>query len=234
MIENMELNGNSLTQTPSAYEVWRLALTRPNEEIYQRISNDPRASLGRALGWITMSTSIAYTISALAQLLLLQLFPLTSFLEGAEDVISGRILSSMSTTFILACGLPFSVLVSIFGIFIFAGLIHFIAGALGGIGSFDRLVYVLAAISVPGSILSALLGLIPLVNCLTLPLTLYILLLNILAIKVVYGLSWGAAMGTIMVMVLLITLVAVVIVLALWGPLQDFLRSPEFLPSELF
>jgi hypothetical protein len=234
MIKNLELNGESLTQTLSAFEVWRLALTRPNEEIYQRISNDPQASLGRAIGWIAMSTGIAYTISALAQLLLLRLFPLTSFLDGAEDVISGKLLSSMSTTFILACGLPFSVLVSLFGILIFAGLIHLIAGALGGIGSFDRLLYVFAAISVPGSILSALLGLIPLVNCLALPLTLYILLLNILAIKVVYRLSWGAAMGSIMVLVVLFALVAVIIVLALWGPLQDFLRSPEFLPSELF
>jgi hypothetical protein len=234
MIENLEPNGESYTQNLSVLDVWRLALTRPNEGIYQRISDDPRASIGRAIGWIALSTGISYTISALAQLLLMQLFPLSSFLEGAEDAISGRLLSSMSTTFILACGLPFSVLVSTFGLLIFAGLIHFIAGALGGSGSFDRLVYVFAAISVPGAILSALLGLIPLVNCLTLPLALYILVLNMLAIKVVHKLSWGATMGSMMILFILFALIAVIIVLALWGPLQDFLRSPEFLPSELF
>jgi hypothetical protein len=234
MIENRESSGDSLAQNLSAFEVWRLAFTRPNEEIYQRLSSDHRASLGRAIGWIALSTGIAYTISAVAQLLLLRLFPLSSFLEGAEDVISGRLISSMSTTFILACGLPFSVLVGTFGILIFAGLIHFIAGALGGTGSFAQLVYVFAAISVPGSILSALLGLIPLVNCLTLPLALYILILNMLAIKVVYKISWGSTMVSMMILLVLFALIAVVIVLALWGPLQDFLRSPEFFPSELF
>jgi hypothetical protein len=232
--ESLDSSLPTLSQSLSAFETWHLALTRPNEEVYQRISSDPSASLGRAIGWIAMSSGVAYTIGALAQLLILQLFPFTSFLEGAEDIIAGRLLSSLSTTFILVCGLPLSVLVSTLGILIFAGLIHFIARALGGSGSFDRLVYVLAAISVPGAILSALLGLIPFVNCLTIPLALYVVLLNILAIKVVHDISWSAAIGSILILLILIALVVSIIGLALWGPLQDFLRSPEFLPSELF
>jgi hypothetical protein len=234
MTENSGIIPAPTLQRLTVLETWRLALTGPNEETYQQISQDPSASLGRAIGWITLSSGVAYAIAALAQLLIIQLFPFSSFLEGAEEVMGGRLLSGMSTMFVLVCGLPFSVLFSIFGALLFAGLIHFIAGALGGSGSFDRLVYVCAAISAPVSILSGVLGLIPIVNCLTLPLALYALVLNILAIKVVYKISWGAAMGAILILLVLFALVIVVIGLAVWEPLQEFLRSPEFLPSEIY
>jgi hypothetical protein len=211
-----------------------LALTRPNEEAYQQIKDDPSASLGRAIGWIALSSGIAYTIGMLAQLLIFQLFPFSSFLDGAEEIMDGRLLSGISTMFVLACGLPVVVLFSTFGALLFAGLIHFIAGALGGSGSYNRLVYVFAAISAPVSILSGVLGLIPIVNCLTIPLALYVLVLNILAIKVVYRISWGAAMGAILILLVLFALVIAVVGLAVWGPLQEFLRSPEFLPSQIY
>jgi hypothetical protein len=233
----MEIPDSVPAPTPqrlSTLETWRLALTRPNEEAYQQVRDDPSASLGRAIAWIALSSGIAYTIGALAQLFIIQLFPFSSFLEGAGEVIGGRLLSGMSTMFVLGCGLPFSVLFSIFGALLFAGLIHFIAGALGGSGSFDQLVYIIAAISAPVSILSGVLGLIPLINCLTIPLALYVLVLNILAIKVVCRISWGAAMGTILILIVLFALVIVVIGLAVWGPLQEFLHSPEFLPSKIY
>ena len=164
----------------------------------------------------------------------IQVLPLASFVEGAEEVFSGNLLAGFSSLFILACGLPFTVIASILGMLLFAGLIHFIAGALGGSGSFRQLLYVFAVISAPFSIVSALLGLIPFVNCLTIPLALYVVVLNILAIKVVHRISWGAAMGTIIVLLFVFVLFAVVIGLALWNPLQEFLNSPDFLPSQLY
>jgi hypothetical protein len=227
-------NADPLPQKMSDFEIWRLALTRPNESAYERIYNDPDATLGRAIAWIAISSGAAYIIGALAQLLIFQLLPLSSFMEGAEDVFAGELISGMSTTFILACGLPVSILMSTLGILIFSGLLHFIAGALGGNGSFERLVYTLAAISAPGSIISALLSIIPLVNCLTIPLALYMFVLNILAVKVAHNLSWGTAMGSMLTLIILFILIAVVIGLALWSPLQDFMRSPEFLPSEIY
>jgi hypothetical protein len=218
----------------SAMVVWRLALTQPNQQSLERIRDDPSATLGRAMLWIALSSSIAYTLGALAQLFFIQVLPISSFIEGAEQVINGHLLSGMSTLFILACGLPFTVLASVFGTLIMAGLIHFIADALGGSGSFRQLVYAFAAIAAPFSIVSALLGLIPIVNCLTIPLALYVFVLNVLAIKVVHQLSWGAALGALIILLLLFVLMAVVIGLALWNPLQEFLRSPDFLPSELY
>lgn len=218
----------------SALETWRLALTQPNEETFQRISEDPSASLGRAIGWIALSSGIAYAIGAFAQLLFIQSLPLSSFVEGAEEVFSGDLLAGISSLFILACGLPVVVIASTLGTLLFAGLIHFTAGALGGSGSFRQLVHAFAAISAPFTLVSALLGLIPIVNCLTIPLALYVIVLNILAIKVVHRLSWGAAMGTIMILLLLFVLLAVVLGFALWIPLQEFLNSPDFLPSQLY
>jgi hypothetical protein len=234
MLESPQSVPRPTPQRLSTLETWRLALIQPNEDAYQQIRDNPSASLGRAIGWIALSSGVAYTIGALAQLFIIRLFPFLSFLEGAEEVMSGSLLSGMSTMFILVCGLPFSVLFSIFGVLLLAGLIHFIAGALGGRGSFDRLVYVFAAISAPVSILGGVLGLIPIVNCLTIPLALYVLVLNILAIKVVYKISWGAAMGAILILVILLALVVVIAGLAAWEPLQEFLRSPGLLPSEIY
>ena len=217
-----------------ALETWRLALTQPNEETFQRISQDPSASLEKAIGWIALSSGIAYVIGALAQLLFIQVLPLASFIEGAEEVFSGNLLAGFSSLFILACGLPFTVIASILWTLLFTGLIHFIAGAVGGSGSFRQLLYAFAAISAPFSIVSALLGLIPFVNCLTIPLALYVIVLNILAIKVIHHLSWGAAIGTIMILLFVFVLLAIVIGFALWTPLQEFLNSPDYLPSQLY
>lgn len=224
----------SSAQPLSTIETWQLALTRPNQEAYQAISEDPSASLGKAIGWIALSSGVAYLIGALAQLFFIQLFPLESFMQGADEVFGGTLFTQTSSTFILVCGLPFSVLMSVFGAFFLTGVIHFIATALGGSGSFARLFYVFAAISAPVSILSAGLGLIPIVNCLTVPLALYVLVLNILATKVVHKVSWGTAMGAYAILVLLIGLFALVVGLAVWGPLQEFLRSPEFLPTGIY
>jgi hypothetical protein len=105
---------------------------------------------------------------------------------------------------------------------------------LGGTGSFERLFYVFAAISTPVTIVSSLLGLIPIVSCLAVPLALYALVLNVLAIKVVHDISWGAALGSILILVVMFILLIAVITLAVWGPLQEFLQSPEFLPSDTF
>jgi hypothetical protein len=66
------------------------------------------------------------------------------------------------------------------------------------------------------------------------PIALYALVLNVLAIKVVHEISWGAALGTILILVVMFLLLIAVVVLAVWGPLQEFLRSPEFLPSDVY
>lgn len=232
--EIIEPSPSEMPERIPALETWRLALTRPNEETFQRIRQDPSASLEKAIVWIALSSGIAYAIGALAQLLFIQVLPLSSFVEGAEEVFSGNLLAGFSSLFILACGLPFTVIASMLGTLLFAGLIHFIAVALGGSGSFRQLLYAFAAISAPFSIASALLGLIPIVNCLTIPLALYVIVLNILAIKVVHRISWGAALGTIIILLFLFVLLAIVIGFALWTPLQEFLNSPDFLPSQLY
>ncbi len=234
MMESLEQGLISRPKTLSAMETWQLALTRPNEEAYQAISDDPSASLAKAVGWIVLSSGVAYLIGAVAQLFLLQMFPLESFMQGADEVLGSNLFTQMSSALILLCGLPLSVLMSLFGVFLVTGLIHFITTALGGNGSFEKLFYTFAAISAPATVVSALLGLIPIVNCLTAPLALYVLVLNILATKVVHKVSWGAAMGAYVMLIVLFGLVVLVIGLALWGPLQEFLRSPEFLPSGMY
>ena len=220
-------------QRLSAFETWRLALSRPNEEAYSSIRDDPSGSYRRAIGWIALGAVVAFIIGAISQLLFVSMLPWSDLLESTE-LIDARMLAGLSGVFLFLYGLPASILVTLGGAFLSAGLIHFIAGALGGTGSFEKLFYIFAAISTPVTIISSLLGLIPLVNCLTVPIALYALVLNVLAIKVVHEISWGAALGTILILVVMFLLLIAVVALAVWGPLQEFLRSPEFLPSDVY
>jgi len=89
---------------------------------------------------------------------------------------------------------------------IFTALIQWIAKLFGGKGTNDQLAYVFAAITVPYSILSGifiLLSAIPFVGiCFRLILGLaglYILVLEIMAVKATNQLDWGRAAGSVLI-----------------------------------
>lgn len=106
---------------------------------------------------------------------------------------------------------------SVAGLFLYAGIIQCIAGAFGGQGSFARLAYAKAAFTAPLTIVGGFVSLILFVNlCLALPLSVYSLALNLLALKAVNRFTWGWAAATIGVFVLISALFAVVLWLLLF------------------
>jgi uncharacterized membrane protein len=88
------------------------------------------------------------------------------------------------------------------------------------------LVYTHAAYLAPLTLLTTLLGMIPVVNCLTLPLGLYSFGLQLLALKAATRMGWGRVFATLLIVGLLIGLVVAVLGLGVFAPeLERWLRD---------
>jgi len=104
------------------------------------------------------------------------------------------------------------------GFLIGTGILYLIARLFGGTGDFGRFAYLLAAIQAPISIVSALLGFVPLLgSCLTAVLSIYSLVLTYFAIKVEHSLTGGKAIGVLLTPLILFSLLIACGVAAMAG-----------------
>jgi hypothetical protein len=208
------------------FEAWRMALTRPNEETFRSLADDPNGSLGRALGWVAITSAISFLITSTAQILFSALLAGPGLFDAVEQEVGLLLPGGLMIAGVFICGLPMVALFSAIGILIYSGIVQFTASAFGGEGTFAEMTYALAAFTAPIALLSAAIGWIPLVNCLTIPLVIYNLLLTLLAVKSVNRISWGKTIGIFAVLTLVGALLAVVLVMLIWIPLRDTLLTP--------
>ncbi len=208
-----------LTATTSAsaslpwWEVWIIALARPSVETFESLVRDPNASTSKAYTWVFITGLIGSAISMLAQLLL----PGASTLSSVEESEMGAAFGSSLVT--LICLVPLSALFSVLGLMIRAGITQLIARALGGTGTYSRLVYAFAAFVAPLTVIFSILGSIPYVSCLVFPLTIYACVLPVIAVKAVNQFGWGRAIVSgVVILAGILLLVAVIFILALLGP----------------
>ena len=92
---------------------------------------------------------------------------------------------------------------------------------LGGTGTYAKLAYAFAAYLAPLTLVSSFISAIPLVNCLTLPIAIYGIVLNVIAVKAVHQFGWGKALASSVLVfagILLVVAVGVIVILALLGP----------------
>ena len=196
-------------------EVWLKAVTQPTVASYEDMATRPGVSSKRAYIWVFAGSLIATAITLVWVLL-----------SGSPSALGqqegGRIAADLGTTIVvLICLAPLGGVFAILGLMITAGISQAIARALGGTGTFTQLAYLIAAYLAPLGILTSLLALVPLLNCLNLPVGVYSLFLNILAVKSVNRFSWGrAVLSSVVILagILLVVAVVVIVILALLGP----------------
>ena len=222
-----------MTQSPAAlpprespvtytwFEAWRAALTRPSVATYTDLLLDPRAGLGRAVAWLFVSALLAYLIGMALQSLL---FPsvLAEVIREAGETAPAGLWSTPGALLALslAC-MPFIAAFAVASYLAGFGLVHFVASALGSQGSYTQLVYAHAAYIAPLGMLTTVLGMVPLVNCLTLPLALYGFSLQLMALKASTRLSWGRVLAVLAILALFVILLAVVLAFGLLAPEFD-------------
>jgi hypothetical protein len=201
--------------TPLAWpEVWLKALTSPSVETYATLVRDPGATSSRAYLWIFLTSLVGFGLSSLVQWVFTSVFGSAS--PGAAS--SAALASPLA---LLVCGAPVAGVISVVSLMLSAGVSQLVAAALGGTGTYAKLAYALAAYLAPLTLISGVIGSIPLVNCLALPLGIYGLVLNIIAVKAVHQFSWGKAIAASVVVfagILIVVALITIVILALLGP----------------
>lgn len=196
-------------------DIWISALTKPSVETYEGIISDPDASPNRGYKWVFLAGLVASVVTFLISAVITGL----AGADAAEAYGLGALAGGSLLQ--LFCIAPFAAVMSVIGLIISAGVTQFFASALGGTGTYSKLVYALAAYAAPLSLITAVISPIPGVNCLAIPLGFFGLVLNVIANKAVNQFSWGRAIASSVVFIaalLVLVAVLVIVLLALLGP----------------
>ncbi len=170
----------ALPAPTSILQIWRMALTRPYPATYAAIAHLPQASAKAAYGWVFVAAVFEAIIASLAE----RWSTAMNATEQAAD-----------STFTQNCA-PAAGIVAILVFIVSTGIMHLLARALGGGATFGQFSYAIAAIQAPFTLITTALGLLSYVpgvgvvfDVLTLPLALYMAVLEIIAVMGVHGIT---------------------------------------------
>lgn len=193
---NEEPNAPMLpARSPSILQTWMSAVTRPNEQTYAQLAASPEAKTSTALLWVFIASLIQSLIAIPMQgRIMAQMMQGTGLENQAGPGLVG-----------ILCGAPIAAAITVVFFSAFTGIVQWVAGLFGGKGSFEKLAYVFAAITVPFTLLSALITLLSAVpyvgacfGILGLLAGLYVLVLQVMAVKGVNRFDWLPAAGSLL------------------------------------
>ncbi len=182
------------------FQVWMDALTKPSESTFAEMAASPNAKATTAYLWIFIGYLIEFFLSSLVQGVAMRRV-LEQYGNGGQfaNGFGGGLITAI-------CGAPIIAVVATIFFAIGTAIIQWVAKMFGGKGNSGQLAYVLAAILAPFSIVAGVLGLlsaIPFIGlCFSIIVAvagLYILVLEIMAIKGVNQFGWGAAIGALFI-----------------------------------
>jgi hypothetical protein len=189
------------------FQVWIKAVTQPNEQTFIDITEHPDASAKTAYIWIFIAGTISGIIQAIATTIRMAIGAGSQFqIPGMEQYLPQTTGGGGSIGISLIVGLCASPLIGLFSVIFFAlfvAIIQWIAKLFSGTGTYEKLLYAFAAITVPFTIVSSIFVLfsaIPFVGICTglisLGLSIYVLVLEVMAVKAVNRFGWGQAAGS--------------------------------------
>lgn len=219
----------------SVLQTWRKALTQPNEQTFVEISSAPDAKATTAYLWVFVASLIQIFLAALVQSQLLGTY---ADQLGMGETFGPRS-GFASTLFGAICGAPIGAVVTTLFFALGVFVVQWIAKMFGGTGTTDRLAYAMAAIIAPYTIISGIATLfsaVPYVGwCITTIFALaglYVLVLEIMAVKGVNQISWGAAIGSVLIPGLVIGFLCACLIGVSVAALMPIIREtvPNFSP----
>ena len=182
------------------FSVWRDAITRPSEQTFARIAQSPNAKLTTALLWVFLGSLVNLFLASLVQGAVMgQMMQNSDFGgQGFPSAAGGGLATAI-------CGAPIGALIQTVLFVAVTGIVQLLAKMFGGRGTFDQLAYALAAIVTPfyliGGVLSLLSAIPFVVYCvgiLGFALLVYVLVLEVMAVKGVNQFGWGQAIGSLL------------------------------------
>jgi hypothetical protein len=189
--------------------VWMKAVTKPRAEAFVEITQGPEATSRTAFIWVFLVGTLSTIVSGLLTAILraagfsgTQMIPGLEGLTGAGAEAGGTSIASLLVT---VCVSPLAGVVAMIFFAIGVGIVQWVAKLFGGTGSFDKLAYAVAAISVPFSLVSMVLAPLSVVpylgicsGLLSFVAGIYVLVLEIMAVKGVNRFGWGPAVGSVL------------------------------------
>jgi hypothetical protein len=206
------------------FSVWRDALTRPSDQTFARIAQSPNAKMSTAFLWVFLGSLVSSLLTIPAQgQMTRQMMQSLGLEEQGLPAAGGGLITAI-------CGAPIAALISVVMFAIVVGIVHLLARMFGGRGTFDQLAYAIAAIVTPFYLVSGVFGLlsaIPAVGfcfgLLGFAAGLYVLVLEVMAVKGVNQFGWGQALASMLLPVFAIACCFAVAAAALFQAL-----GPEF------
>ena len=181
----------------SWFSVWMDAVTKPSERTFARLAASPEAKMSTAFLWVFLGSLINFFFASLVQGAIMGRMMQQFGLENISRTgLGGGIVS-------IICGAPIGAVISVVFFAIFVGVVQWVAKMFSGTGTFEQLAYAFAAIAFPFTLISSVLTLlsaIPFVGLcfgiLTLALSIYVIVLEVMAVKGVNQFGWGQAAGS--------------------------------------
>jgi len=188
------------------YQLWIDAVTKPTVPSYEGIAAEPDASLGNAALWLFIAMLVGSVLSALIALpfganIASQLAPLLDNVPAESRDALRTILGGTGGggIFGLVCGAPIGAVFGFVFYFIGTAIQSWIARLFGGTGAFEKFFFVNAAFYAPIFLVTSFISNIPLINCLTIFVSLYALYLNFVSLQAVHKLTSGKAVMVILI-----------------------------------
>jgi hypothetical protein len=215
----------------SFFQVWIKAVTKPSEQTYADLAASPNAKANTAYLWLFVAALIQFFLTSLVQGAVMKQM-MGQFGGGQFGQFSqlggGGILGTIITA---VCGAPVAAIFLTLFFALDVAVIQWIAKMFGGKGNYTQLLYVWSAIAVPYMLVSSVLTLlaaIPYVGfcfgLVSLLAVLYLIFMNVTAIKGVNQFGWGQAIGSVLIPGLVIGFICGCLVFASFlvlGPIID-------------
>jgi hypothetical protein len=193
------------------FPIWIKAVTQPKEQTFIDITEHPDAKSNTAYIWVFIAGTVSGIIQAFATAIRSAAHLGSPFqnIPGLEKYLPNSAGSGAGFGVSLIGGLcasPFAGLLSIVFFALVVAIIQWIAKLFGGTGTYNKLLYAFAAITVPYTIVSSLfvlLSAIPFVgicfSVISFGLFIYVLVLHVIAAKAVNRFGYGQAAGSVLI-----------------------------------
>lgn len=205
------------------YEVWWEVLSYRPVESFEELLRDPAAKPGRAYLWMGITGLIGSLIGVA-----FQSRTISAILNSPEF----QQLQSVTTTdfslFLwgfMFCLVPLGAVTSVLNLMISGAIQNLLAGMFGGTGNYARTVYLLGAISAPAAIISTILSVIPIVNCLAVGVSIYTIMLNVRALMAAQQINSIKALGVILLPGLLILFLGCILATIFAPSMEEILQQ---------
>jgi hypothetical protein len=224
---------NNQTQEPmppdpgdstSFFQVWINALTKPNEQTFAQMVESPNATLKTAFLWIFIAGAFSWFVSSIFGLI----FSAIGLTAQTPAQQFGGAASGFGVLLAIAvCGAPIFGALSVVGLIINTGITQFVAGLFGGTGSFTKLAYGFAAILTPVTLVTGLISIfsaIPLlgicIGLLNILISIYVLVIEVIATKAVNNFGWSKAAVSVLLIPMLVAMLCIlpISIMRLLGP----------------